>query len=303
MASERSKTLKRVISVCEKKDINAWRIASDRITRYIKSDSYQLICPESQVEDFKSASSSGWSVVGEELYSSGCEPVYIRGRVSGHNTSRVNWLFQQFIKINAIVGSELADDDAVLIWDADTIPLREIDFFDSGRLSCFHGPEHHRPYFETIEKLFGFGRMADQSFIAQCLPVRVGWVREMVGEIETRFAKPYVDAVLNLLPGNSGSEFSEYETIGSWVLVHYPDGMTFKKKKRWLRSGARIFGPAPSELRIGLGSWILSICYDFVALENWSRPLNWARLRGFFARRVFGRVLARNGGAPSEGPE
>lgn len=280
--------VKRVISVCEAKDIAVWTIASRRIVRHIAADSYQLICPDEQIAEFEAATAPGWEITGESRFSANCQLAMIRGKVSGENINRVHWLFQQFIKINAIAGSELGDREVVVIWDADTVPLRRIDFVDrsNDRMRFYHGKERHRPYFETIESLLGFGRLTDVSFIAQCLPVRVGWVRELLGEIEDRSAVSYVEAVLSRLPGKSGSEFSEYETIGSWLLRHHRDEVEFRQKNRWLRSGSSLFGSRLSGRRATALLRLLAIRYDFIAIENWRRPLDFERIKNAVWRFV-----------------
>jgi hypothetical protein len=276
----RNSPVRRVISVCEARDIAVWAVASRRIVRHIPAGSYQLICPDAQIAEFETATAPEWAITGESLFSANCQPGMIRGKVSGENVRRVHWLFQQFIKINAIAGSELGDRDVVVIWDADTVPLRRIEFVapGTGCLRFYHGREHHCPYFETIDALFGFGRQADVSFIAQCMPVRAGWVREMLREIEDRFPVSYAEAVLSCLPGKSGSEFSEYETIGSWLHQRYRDEMEFREKNRWLRSGSSIFGSGLSGCMAKGIFCLLGVRYDFVAIEKWRRPLSFKRI-------------------------
>ncbi len=208
--------------------------------------------------------------------------------VKGCNAGRVHWLYQQFLKINAIIDSDLDDDSIVVIWDADTVPLRKISFTEDhgGRLLVYPGSERHTPYFKTIEALLGGGVFADFSFIAQCLPVRAGWVRGLVKEIERRSGAPYVDAVLRILPGGSGSEFSEYETIGTWIWRHHRDGIMVRERNRWLRNGAALF-------RGRLGAWpadalfrLLSCRYDYVAIEKWRRPVTLARILSYLSRKL-----------------
>lgn len=282
--------IKLLISVCEIRDIGVWRISSGRIIRHIDSDAYLLICPDSQVADFKSASDPRWEIVPESRYAERVDPESIRRLVIGANIGRVHWLFQQFLKIEAVLASGLGSDDVVVIWDADTVPLRGICFSESagGPLAAYHGRERHEPYFETIEKLLGIHRAAGPSFIAQCMPLRAGWVREMIAEIEVAFSTPFPEAVLRLLPGRSGSEFSEYETLGAWALERRANGIGFKRANRWLRSGRRLLGDNPSRLRLFLVLGGLSWFYDFVAIEKWSRPLDPARI-GRAVRRLIGR--------------
>ena len=284
--------LKRLISVCEIKDIEVWAIASRRIVRNIDAEKYCLICPNSQVDDFKRLTDANWTIQGEGDFASNCHPSIIQDQVSGANSTRVNWLFQQFLKINAILESELGDDELVLIWDADTVPLRKINFINpvNGLISYYHGSEHHIPYFETIRRVLGLEKLANESFVAQCMPIRVGWLKEMVNQIEIRFGNNYVDSILSALPGNSGSEFSEYETIGAWVLKYHRNEMEFRKKNFWLRSGSTIIGQNLSGIRARIFLNLLGIHYDFVAIENWKNSITVSRIIRAIVRRLEIRV-------------
>lgn len=276
VANRRPKDLRRVISVCEAKDIDAWRAASPRIVKYIESVEYHLICPDAQVSDFIKASHPAWEIIGESRFTRDWGHDEIRQQVRGENVFRVGWLLQQFIKINAIIHSDLDDGDPVLIWDADTVPLAEIRFVDpaSGIIRFYHSRERHEPYFKTINCLLGSGALADKSFIAQCLPVRVGWVRGLVREIERGDEGSCIGKVLESLPGESGSEFSEYETIGTWAFRHHRGEMEFDRRNRWLRSGSSIISGDLLNVRSRLVLDVLSVVYDFVAFERWKRKLD-----------------------------
>lgn len=273
MSSTANTQLKRVISVCELRDIRVWKVASEKIVRHIAAESYWLVCPDSQIERFREATHPSWEVVGEDAFTRDCTVAMIRDRVIGANVQRVHWLFQQFVKINAIARSGLEDDDIVVIWDADTIPLRDIQFVEAGtgKLLCYHGTERHVPYFQTMEALLGFGRVVDVSFIAQCLPLRVGWLSELLAEMEDRSGLSYSEAVLSCLPGLSGAEFSEYEMIGTWMFRHHAESVDFKKCNRWIRQGSSYF---PEDLTSCVARALFSMLamrYDFVAIESWKR--------------------------------
>lgn len=288
MSPSVSTHVKRVISVCEARDIRVWKVTAEKIIHHISAESYQLVCPDSQVSQFREVTHPGWEVVGEDVYTLDCTVSMIRERVTGANVQRVNWLFQQFVKINAIARSGLDNHDVVVIWDADTIPLRDIQFVQAstGRLLCYHGTERHLPYFQTMESLLGFGRATEVSFIAQCLPLKVEWLRDLLAEIELRSGLPYAEAVLSCLPGLSGAEFSEYETIGSWMLRHHPESVIFKKNNRWIRDGSSFFPNDLSGLVArGLFS-ILAARYDFVAIESWKRQSSVRRLLSAVTRRL-----------------
>ena len=271
--------IRRVVSVCEIQDVNVWRIAAPRVLKYIDSDEYMLICPDDQVSDFVSVTSAGWKIVGESSFDSSFNFERISELVTGENKSRVGWLFQQFLKINAIIDHRLKDDDLVLIWDADTVPLRKLEFTDSktGTIEYYYsasenrGAVNHQPYFETIKKLLGLEKRFKASFIAQCFPTKVGWAREAVGAIVNSSNKSYIEIVLNNIPGISGAEFSEYETMGTWNYAKHYDSISFKRRNNWSRNGARLLGSKLDGYFTGFFLWVFSINYDFVSFEKWQR--------------------------------
>jgi hypothetical protein len=118
------------------------------------------------------------------------------------------------------------------------------------------------------------------------LPVRAGWVRELIREIESRSGLPYVEAVLRILPGVSGSEFSEYETIGTWIWRHHRDGIVIRDGNRWLRNGAGLFGGRTQGWRAEALFRLLPYRYDFVAIEKWSRPVNFGRIFSYLSKKL-----------------
>lgn len=289
----------RVISVCEARDIDVWKTASRHVARNIDADSYQLICPDHQIAEFVGVSAPCWQIVGENRLNGDECLALIRQRVRGENIHRVHWLYQQFLKINAIRGSELGDDAVVLIWDADTIPLRRLDFIEpkSGSLVYYHGREHHAPYFETIGRLLGHDRVAGVSFIAQCMPLQVGWVREMCSWIENRFGTSFEESVLAMLPGLSGSEFSEYETLGSWCWHHHRGEMIMRVRNRWMRNGVRWLGADTESPKARLVLRLIACHYDYVAVEKWCRPVTFRRVFNYIKRHCAGSRTATNAAA------
>lgn len=280
--------LKRIITVCEKKDISAWKITSSAILQRIAAEDYLLICPDSQINHFQSVTPADWRIIAESVFSQNCEVALIRERVRGENKSRVHWLFQQFLKLNSIVAADLEDGDAILIWDADTVPLRKLDFIEpeTGRLVYYHGTENHSHYFETMEKLLGYGKAFEGSFIAQNLPIYVGWARHLIREIEANSGTSYSHAILDTLPGISGSEFSEYETLGTWAYRNRREQMIIRRKNRWLRCGTELLGTDPSKVRARILLKSLSLYYDYIAIENWRRDLSLGHLTSVIGRRA-----------------
>lgn len=282
--------IRRVVSVCAIQDVNVWRITAPRVLKYIDSYEYILICPDNQISDFMPVTPAGWKIIGESLFDSSFNLKKIDDLVTGENKSRAGWLFQQFLKINAIIDHQLNNDDLVLIWDADTVPLRKLEFTNSttGTIEYYyfdtetHGTVNHQPYFTTIKKLLGLEKMLKASFIAQCFPTKVGWARETVSAICNSSNQTYIERVLNNIPGISGAEFSEYETMGTWNYAKHYDSISFKRRNNWSRNGTRLLGSRLDGYFTDFFLWVFSINYDFVAFEKWQRKVSPFHLFTFF---------------------
>jgi hypothetical protein len=242
-----------------------------------------LICPDDQIEEFVLASPLKWTIRGESQFSGLYTLQQIQRLVNGENRGRAGWLLQQFLKINGCSDPALDDDDVVLIWDADTIPLRKLTFVDqtTGKIEYYTNSEFHIPYFVTIKTILGLEKRIEPSFVAQCFPMRVAWVREMTAAIEVR-GDTYIETVLRSLPGIDPSEFSEYETMGTWIENHHTDEIRFRKHNRWYRNGGLWVGKRTSGLAASIIFALLSLKYDFAAVEAWQPnvtggPITWLR--------------------------
>ena len=76
----------------------------------------------------------------------------------------VGWYFQQLLKF-AFAKSKWAKE-YYLTWDADTIPLSPLSFFNENQPLFTKKIEYHEPYFITLNRILGFGKLVDFSFIA-----------------------------------------------------------------------------------------------------------------------------------------
>ena len=145
------------------------------------------------------------------------------GYSMGHN-SRPGWYYQQFLKM---AFSEKSSENYYMTWDADTIPLREIEMFDHEGKPFFDiKPEYMPGYFLTIKKLFKIDKQIDQSFISEHMIFNAKYMQELISEIENmdlpgdRFYEKIIYAIdIN----NMKWGFSEFETFGNWMVNRYPD--------------------------------------------------------------------------------
>ena len=126
------------------------------------------------------------------------------------------WYFQQLLKYQFAFHEP--EDDYFLIWDADTIPLRKLEFFDGqGRMLLTKAEEYHPPYFQTYEKILGQPARREFSFIAQHMVVQKSILREMLGDIERHCpgTENWVSKIMRNLGGEGSNRFSEYESWGA----------------------------------------------------------------------------------------
>jgi hypothetical protein len=265
-----------VISVCSAKDLEVWTVASKNIVQFIPAAHYTVIVPDSQVALFSSVTSSPYQVKPESSFVGNAKE-RIAQTLSAENQDRVGWYLQQFIKISAILAHD--DQDIVLIWDADTVPLKSLEFIDqNGRLIYYKSSEFRKSYFEFIERALGFKRDQDFSFIAQSLVAKVVWVRELFQFLENKTQKPWPEAVLSFLDPKEPAGFAEFETLGTWFWQNHRREMVISDRP-WQRNGLSLVG---NPLKLSKSTWLgLSKVFDFVSFELWDEV---AGLRKRFKR-------------------
>lgn len=283
-ASVETKEKKRIdelISVCCMRDAEVWKIASTYIVQNIDSTHYKVIVPDNEVFQFSEISAKPFEVIGESLYTQTFNR-HIKERLSKKISGQYGWYLQQFIKLAAV--AHCRPDETVLIWDADTIPIKKLNFINQqGLLNYYTGVEHHQPYFETIERLLHLSKKVNFSFIAQCFVLKAVWAHDFLQAIEKIHGKRWALALLDSINFEEGNSFSEYETLGTFVSHHYGSEVNYLSKD-WLRLGNSTIGhPAflsPQLIRKKLAH------YDFVSFEKWdkAKPFFWRVLLPYFIK-------------------
>lgn len=266
--------LENILSVCTLKDIETWQAASPRITRYIKSLNYTLITPKHECEAFKRCTPGEFKVVPEDEYIDFAFAQLLRARAAASSTglSRHGWYLQQFIKLSAL--AKTSADGLSLIWDADTVPLKELTFKKHGKVLFYKSNEYHSPYFSVIHALLGLDRAGDFSFVAQCIPCKGDWFQEFIKLIEYNTSKNWKEGILDHINLGEGSGFSEYETLGTFIQNKYPEQISILNN-RWCRRGNGLIG---SVHNLRLFENALNKRYDFISFEGWDEAYSRIRL-------------------------
>lgn len=145
----------------------------------------------------------------------------------GREHTKTGWFFQQFLKM-AFALSAYCDEDYYLSWDADTIPLQDISFFDKGGIPYFTmKSEYHKPYFDAIKLLLNLEKKNQRSYISEHMMFKKSIMVELLSAINSSevSGNTWYEKILNsIVPETvSTNSFSEFETYGTYCSYYHPD--------------------------------------------------------------------------------
>ena len=183
-------------------------------------------------------------------------------------TKRDCWYEQQFIKM---FFSKICKKDYYLIWDSDTIPITNIKLFQNNKPFFDMKTEHHKPYFDTMKRLFPFEiKFSNRSYISEHIMVKTEYMKKLITDIENNSKLPgklFWEKILMAIDVNDihHSGFSEFETYGSYVDTKYPNNYHHRVWKS-IRN-AKLFLGNPENLNENDILW-LSKDYHALSFEN-----------------------------------
>jgi hypothetical protein len=254
-----------IISVSNLRTINVWKYASRNIIKYIQSDNYTVIVPKSEIKKFIKISPNVYSVLSEESFIQDFNNYILKKNIIINNFSqlRLKWYFQQFIKLAAL--EKMKNEDIFLLWDADTVPLRNLNFFYEDKLLFYKSGEYTKTYFEFIEIFLGLKKNNNFSFIAQCFSCKGKWSKSFFLTIEKKWKKNWKHALIDNINFNEFCGFSEYETLGAFIYSKYKREIKVLDNK-WMRFGRKLIA---SENNLKYFSFFFKRYYDFISFEHW----------------------------------
>lgn len=273
MMNEKIETLISLICLA---DLNTWHCTHRHVLEHIDAENYQAIVPKNDLAAFRAITDRRFDVLCEDDYISQNNRTYIENRLPDSMKFRAGWYLQQFVKLSA---ARQGSANAVnLIWDADNMPTRDLTFMDDGIIRLYRGSEHHVEYFDTIRKIMRMEKTTDHSFIAQCFATKKTWVNGLIDHIEETTESPWIQAIMDSIPGLDACEFSEYETLGTFISQHHAAEYEINRAK-WDRRGSLKWGDPNLLSKRTLRK--LSRVYDFVSFEKDNRkwPLHKRLLR------------------------
>lgn len=184
------------------------------------------------------------------------------------STKRAGWYAQQFIKMGY---SRNCKEEYYLLWDSDTIPLKNISFFEGKNPVFDCKTEYHKAYFQTISDIFpGLKKRIKKSFISEHMIINSTIMRELIEKIESYSlikGNSYVEKIMYAVPEESlaFSGFSEFETYGTYTTTMYPNLYKIREWKS-MRYGSFFFNDTITLSDEDI-KW-LSKFYDAISFEK-----------------------------------
>lgn len=186
-------------------------------------------------------------------------------------SDRAAWYFQQFLKMQA---HSIVQEKYYLIWDADTIPLKPIFFFDEVNRALIHyTTENHTPYFETLKKVLNVKKQTQYSFISEHMLIDKKIMQSLISDIEKQNPNSFWPfSILKSIDEKdlTKSGFSEYETYGNYCLAKAPHLINKRTQSdqtlKNYRHGTQLFGKKPSTKDLFL---LTQTDFHYVTFETW----------------------------------
>ena len=200
----------------------------------------------------------------------------------GRRHTKSGWYYQQFLKMGFAM-SPYCETDYYLSWDSDTIPLKEIVFFDNDGHPYFTmKSEFHKPYFNTMQRVLSIEKLNPNSYIAEHMMFNKYIMEEMIAKIEKAnvCGETWFEKILYSLEPEDVStfSFSEFETYGTFCHLFHPD-LYVERHLNGLRRGGLIQGRFVSERILK----DLAEDFDIASFEIYDRPpFPWGRICHFY---------------------
>lgn len=178
------------------------------------------------------------------------------------------WYFQQFLKYAFSLSDFVSKD--YLSWDADTIPVSKLSFYESNRPVFTKKYEYNANYFATIKKLLGLDKKVPYSFIAEHMLFSPDIVKKLLVKIEDSDVPGEIWYEKIIRAGDHKHPlpaFSEFETYGTFVMEYYPNSYSTRQLNTF-RRGGWIMGRSISDKKLKS----LSFDLDTISFEMRDEP-------------------------------
>jgi len=273
-----------IFTTCKGRDLPILEITARKIWQMLPCRTLYVVAPGHDCPAIRKSLGSSATVIPEDDFIPTMTIARLKQLPIPNFPQAAGWYFQQLLKLQIAYFDPA--EDYYLIWDADTVPLKPMTFFDAdGKMLLTKAAEHHASYFETYRNLFGTGAGREFSMIAQHMVVQKSIAREMLARIEQRVegTDTWPWKIMRSLPRTGDNLFSEYETYGHYIKNHHPDRVRFIDRQ-WRREAGSNQGCAlPTEA----DQKSLARDYEYAAFERASSGWRlWGRRMAGDLRRI-----------------
>lgn len=240
-------------------DLEAVACSILKLNKFYNISKYVVIVPKVDTKPFRLKL---WNFKNIEVLSEDevCDKIqflnlcdYFLKNKDNYISFRKSWYYQQILKLSYVLDEKYFSENNLVIWDADTIPIKKIKLFDKFNQPYIYGSgyEYHNPYFFTIKNLLGpNSSLLNLSCITQFVALNLK-IRKDLRKLLLDFNSNYgiknnhyfvANALLKSLsiPINSSStiesKFSEYELIGNFILNKYKRSKKEQKRIKFFRN-------------------------------------------------------------------
>ena len=217
--------------------------------------SFTIICPQNSINEFKNEfyNYSNVEIIDEnsilpmqEFLKVAIEIFNMKNLdIKNLKHFRLNWYYQQVLKISFLLSNN-KNDKKIVMWDADTIPLKKIKFFKKEK-SLLYGSlsEYNTPYFETIRTIFGELPKKYRAFTVQFFSCTQKEINFLIKKFENYLpreneqngkwvSKIILKGVIETHGTLAGSLISEQEVVGISNLM-FQNSVQKQKKIIYIR--------------------------------------------------------------------
>ena len=211
-----------------------------------------IVCPEKDFVEFKQKINfDEVSILSEEkiisfeifkeIYEKNSKDILYKNNFE----SRLNWYYQQILKISFVLNFIKVKKENIIIWDADTLILKKIDFFFNNS-SIYYGTfnEFHNQYFETNKTILNFQEKFHISFLTQFASLTTDEGKLILDTLKLdnyddkklylNLSELILKSIFKTHKIYNGSMFSKYELIGQ---INYENKLKKQKPILSLRFG------------------------------------------------------------------
>lgn len=203
--------------------------------KFYKNNFHHIICPKKQKKFFlEEIKDSNCNIIEEEKILSFNKFKYIANKYLINKSyfreiqPRLGWYYQQILKLIFSINYSINHKKKIVIWDADTIILKKILFFNEKK-SINYGTTHefHKAYYQTNKNLLKKLPKYYVSSLTQFIPITPSdaefLLKKLSLNINDNFGinltKVIFESITKTHNYYNGSMFSEYELIGQSNLL------------------------------------------------------------------------------------